>query len=309
MGKININNEKLIEYIKIAKPYSDKGKVADYIPALALHEKSNLAIAVSTNNNVYSAGNTQEKFTIQSISKVITLAMALEEFGREEVFKKVGMEPTEYTFNSISNLEKHKKPINPMVNAGALTITNMITGENTDDKLNKILDRIQRMANNPNITYNKSVAESEYETASVNRALCYLLLEYKLIDENIEELLQLYTKQCAIEINATDLAHIAMVLANNGINPQTGEEIIPRELNRIINVIMFVCGMYNVSGNFAMNVGFPAKSGVSGALIGVIPGEMGIGIYGPALNEYGNSIAGTKLLELISEDHNLCILS
>jgi len=302
---VDLGLDKMIEE---ARPFSKQGKTANYIPALANKNKFDLAISIISKEESVSTGDIEETFTIQSISKIITLAIALEELGFEEVFNKVGLEPTQDSFNSVSNLEKYKKPINPMVNAGAIAVTNMITGGNNNEKMDKILNVIRQMTNNPNITYSKSVAKSEYNTAFVNRSLCYLLKEYKMIDTDIEQLLELYTRQCSIEANTTDLAHIAMVLANNGKDPQSGKVIFSKEITKTVTTIMFMCGMYNVAGELALQVGIPTKSGVSGALIGVVPGRYGIGIYGPALNEHGNSIAGTKLMELLSSKLELHIL-
>src|SRR5690625_820067 len=302
---VDLGLDKMIEE---ARPFSKQGKTANYIPALANKNKFDLAISIISKEESVSTGDIEETFTIQSISKIITLAIALEELGFEEVFNKVGLEPTQDSFNSVSNLEKYKKPINPMVNAGAIAVTNMIIGGNNNEKMDKILNVIRQMTNNPNITYSKSVAKSEYNTAFVNRSLCYLLKEYKIIDSDIEQLLELYTRQCSIEANTTDLARIAMVLANNGRDPDSGRIIFSKVITKTVTTIMFMCGMYNVAGELALQVGIPTKSGVSGALIGVVPGRYGIGIYGPALNKHGNSIAGTRLLELLSSKLELHIL-
>lgn len=302
---VDLGLDKMIEE---ARPFSERGETANYIPALANKNKFDLAMSICSKEESISTGDIEETFTIQSVSKIITLAIALEELGFKEVFNKVGMEPSQDSFNSVSNLEKYKKPINPMVNAGAITVTNMISGRNNHEKMDKILNIIRQMANNQDITYSQSVAKSEYDTAFVNRSLCYLLKEYKMIDSDIEQLVELYTRQCSIEVNTIDLARIAMVLANNGKDPHSGKTFFSKETTKTVTTIMFMCGMYNVAGELALQVGIPTKSGVSGALIGVVPGRYGIGIYGPALNKHGNSIAGTRLLELLSSKLELHIL-
>lgn len=305
---MEINHNELAKLMNIARSFCDQGKVATYIPALAKQNKDDLAISICMNDRMITAGEVDKKFTVQSISKVITLAIVLEEVGLNTVLEKVDMEATEYTFNSITSLKRNRKPINPMVNAGALTITSMISGQSIAHKMDKILNKFRIMTCNDTIDYDEEVAKSELEMAHINRALCYILKENDILYSNIEQLLTLYTMQCAIEINTNDLARIAMVLANGGKDPNTNKEIIPHDVNKIVNKVMYLCGMYNVSGEFALTVGFPAKSGVSGSLIGVVPGVMGIGIYGPSLNKYGNSIAGTKLLELLSKQYNLSLI-
>lgn len=304
-----ITDEELIALVDQARPFCKEGEVSNYIPALGRAEQSDLSIAVYTEDGCRSAGDVEKLFTLQSVSKILTLAIALCDLGVERVFEKVGMEPTGDPFNSISKLENNKpsKPLNPMINAGALTVTNLIKGNNNNDKLERILNLVRAMARNPKINYNSFIAESEYETAYLNRSLCYFLKAHKVIDCDVEQLLDIYTKQCAIELNCIDLARIGFVLANNGVDPDTGETILPRNITRIVMTFMVTCGMYNASGEFAIKAGIPAKSGVSGALLSSVPGRMGIGVYGPALNEKGNSIAGTKLLEELSDKLQLNI--
>lgn len=304
-----IPSDTLQELVEKARPLSREGNVSQYIPALAEANKTDLSIALYTKEGCVSAGDVSKPFTLQSVSKILTLALAIDDLGSTKVFEKVGMEPTGDPFNSIAKLENQtpSKPLNPMINAGALTVTHLIKGTNNEKKLERILQLVRKMANNESITYNEHVAQSEFETANLNRSLCYFLKEHKVIDGNIEELLDLYTKQCAIELNCTDLSHIGYVLANDGIDPYSGEIILPKKITRIVTTFMVTCGMYNESGEFAIKVGIPAKSGVSGAVLSSIPGKMGIGVYGPALNEKGNSIAGVKLLQHLSNQLQLNI--
>lgn len=304
------SSEELSQLIEKALPITNQGKLATYIPALSNANKNDLSIAVlDLHGNSFFAGNYKKLFTLQSISKILTLAYCLCEIGFEKVFEKVGMEPTGDPFNSIVKLEllDTKKPLNPMINAGALAVTSLLVGKNKELKWEGFVQFVRRLANNDTITYNEEVAFSEFETAFLNRAFCYFLKEHGLYDGDVEELLELYTRQCAIEVNCLDLARIGAVFANNGKDPFTGMEIIPMNVTRICNTFMVTCGMYNASGEFAIKVGIPAKSGVSGGILGVVPNRYGIGVYGPALDEKGNSIGGWKLLELMNRKYNLSI--
>jgi glutaminase len=229
--------------------------------------------------------------------------------GEEEVFSKVGMEPTGDPFNSISKLESSvpSKPLNPMINAGALAVTNMINGSTVDEQIGRFLALLHEMTGNSSIQYSEEVAKSEFQTASLNRALAYFMQEHGLIEGDVEDLIDLYTKQCAIEINCHDLAQIGMVIANDGRLPETGREVLPKRIAKLVKTFMATCGMYNASGEFAIKVGIPSKSGVSGGILSSYPGLLGIGIYGPALDKKGNSIAGIKLLEMLSSRYELSI--
>ncbi|WP_413379977.1 glutaminase A [Alkalihalobacillus sp. 1P02AB] len=299
----------LDEMVKQAQKSTINGKVANYIPALAKAERDVLAVSIFDGADLcFVAGNSEERFTLQSASKVITLALALIDCGEDKVFKKVGMEPTGDPFNSISKLETQipSKPLNPMINAGALAVSSLIKGRTADEKLQYLLAFIHKLSGNNKITYNQEVAQSEFESADLNRALAYFLKQHHIIDGDVNELIDFYTKQCAIELTCNDLARIGYVLANEG-RCADGQEVIPFEIARLVKTFMVTCGMYNASGEFAIKVGIPAKSGVSGCILGAVPNRLGIGIYGPALDEKGNSVAGMKLLELLAEHYRLSI--
>lgn len=296
--------------VREASQFTKYGKVADYIPALAAADPDTLSFAVFEDEfTCLTAGDTKEMFTLQSISKVITLALALMDKGEDHVFSNVGMEPTGDPFNSMIKLETHSpsKPLNPMINAGALAVTSMINGRTADDRLGRLLSFIHDLTGNPAISYNREVAKSEYETAFLNRSLAYFLKQHHVIDVHVEDLLDLYTKQCAIEMNCLDLAKMAYVIANRGLHAESGRQIIPLHIARIVKTFMVTCGMYNASGEFAIKAGVPAKSGVSGGIMASVPHGAGIAIYGPALDDKGNSIAGMKLLEALSQRYDLSI--
>jgi glutaminase len=300
----------LREMVEQVKKYTKAGKVADYIPALSLADPSDVAVAIYDGNETcFSEGNFNQMFTLQSISKVLSLALALMDHGEELVFSKVGMEPTGDPYNSISKLETNipSKPLNPMINAGALAVSSLIKGASNNEKLDRLLHFVRELSGNQQISYNKEVAKSEFETADLNRALSYFMKQHGVITGDVDELLDFYTKQCAIEMNCDDLAKIGYALANQGKHPNEEYTIIPADIARLVKTFMVTCGMYNASGEFAIRVGIPAKSGVSGGIVGSVPGSIGIGIYGPALDEKGNSIAGMKLLELLSARYHLSI--
>ncbi|MCD4838902.1 glutaminase A [Neobacillus sedimentimangrovi] len=302
------SNDELRALVEKARPIAKEGKVADYIPALGKANPNDLSIAIYyPDGNCISAGDIDRKITLQSISKVISLALVLMDRGPSYVFEKVGMEPTGDPFNSIAKLETTipAKPLNPMINAGALVVTHMLKGNSVEERFQRLLSFIQELAGNQAITFCAEVARSEFETAHLNRALCYFLKQHHIIDENIEELMDLYTKQCAIEMTCLDLSRIGLVFAMDGVDPESGRQIMPLDVARICKTFMVTCGMYNASGEFAIKIGIPAKSGVSGGIMGAVPGRFGIGIFGPALDEKGNSIAGIKLLELLSKTYSL----
>lgn len=302
------SQHELDTFITHARKWAKEGKVADYIPALAKANPNDLAVSIyEPNQHCFTAGDVDKKFTLQSISKVLTLAMALMDVGEESVFERVGMEPTGDPFNSIAKLEslKPSKPLNPMINAGALAVTNLIEGHTNDERIGRFLSFIHDMTDNAAISICSDVAESEFETSFLNRSMCYYMKQHDIVTGDVEELMDLYTKQCAIEVTCRDLARIGAVFAFDGRDPDTNRRILPVHIARICKTFMVTCGMYNASGEFAIKVGIPAKSGVSGGIMGAVPGRIGIGIYSPALDEKGNGLAGMKLLEIMAKRYEL----
>ncbi|MFB3163847.1 glutaminase A [Neobacillus sp. 179-J 1A1 HS] len=301
-------SDELKQLVEEAKRYTKDGKVADYIPELGKVDPEDLSIAINyPDGRCISAGDIDKKITLQSISKVITLALVLMERGFGYVFERVGMEPTGDPFNSIAKLETMApaKPLNPMINAGALVVTHMIKGDSVEERFKRLMGFIRELAGDPSLGYSEKVARSEFESANLNRSLCYFLKQHNIITEDVETLLDLYTKQCAVEMNCLDLARIGMIFAMDGVDPLNGRRIMPEDVARICKTFMVTCGMYNASGEFAIKIGIPAKSGVSGGIMGAVPGKFGIGLFGPALDEKGNSVAGLKLLELLSKNYRL----
>ncbi|MGM9972657.1 MAG: glutaminase A [Clostridiaceae bacterium] len=287
-----------------------EGKVASYIPLLGQGNPDHLGIAVTTlDGREYLAGDWEVKYTMQSISKVISLMLAIMDKGSRNVFTKVGMEPTGDGFNSIVNLEVKKlnKPYNPMINAGAIVISSLIEGKTVDERIKRIVTFTQKITDNKSIKVNEEVYQSEQETGDRNRALAYFMKSNRILTGSVEESLEVYFKQCSIEVNSRDISRIGAMLANDGILPWTGERIISRETARIVKTIMVTCGMYDESGEFAVHIGIPAKSGVGGGIMAAVPRRMGIGVFGPSLDDKGNSIAGIKMLQELSKELDLSI--
>ncbi|WP_346928861.1 glutaminase A [Clostridium sp.] len=291
------------------RKWTSKGEVASYIPELAKANPEALGIWVTNlGGEEYFAGDWETKFTIQSMSKVITLTLAILDNGIEYVFTKVGMEPTESGFNSITNLEIHeqKQPLNPMINAGAIATVSLINGETAEDKINRILTFTRKITGNDDIGVNYNVYESEKKTGNRNRALAYYMKGNGIIEGDVEEILDVYFKACSMEITCKDIARIGAMLANDGVL-LNNERVISREACRIVKTIMVTCGMYDASGKFAVHIGIPAKSGVGGGIMAAVPRRMGIGVVGPALDAKGNSIGGIKILEKLSHELDLSI--
>lgn len=274
-----------------------RGKVADYIPALAKISPDKYSISVcSVSGAEYNQGDVREKFSIQSISKVLTLAMLATKLG-DDIWKRVGKEPSGNSFNSLVQLEYEKGiPRNPFINAGALVITDQLLNFNPYVK-DELLSFIRRLAGSTNIDYNTEVAESEYLTGERNKALAHLMKSFNNFDNSVKRVIDVYCHQCSIGMTTLDLARAFLFLANGGVNPLSGEVILsPRSAKRI-NALMLTCGLYNESGDFAYRVGLPGKSGVGGGIVAVIPGKLSVAVWSPELNTNGNSYRGIATLE------------
>ncbi len=279
-----------------------RGKNADYIPYLAQVDSKLFGIAiVTTDNQVITMGDVKYSFSIQSISKVYTLALAMEALGADTVFKKVGSEPTGRPFNSpIAVVDMPTHTGNPFVNAGAIATTSLISGNNADEKWNKILDFYSRAAGEK-LTLIDEVYKSEAATNTGNKALSMLLAKYERIYADPFESVDIYTKQCSVGVNATQLARMGATLANNGINPATGEQVIKAEDVPHILSTMMMAGLYDGSGGWAWDVGLPAKSGVGGGIVAVVPGKGAIVVFAPPLDEAGNSVKAQEVIEYAAD--------
>ena len=285
------------------------GSLASYIPGLENTDKNHLGLCImKADGSVQKAGDYDVKFTIQSVSKPLTLMLAILDNGVDYVFSKVGMEPTGDAFNSIKKLEtsETRKPFNPMINAGAIATTALVKGENAADKFRRLLDFFKKICENDSLEIDEDIYKGEKETGNKNRAMGYFMKSEGYIDGNVEDALDVYFKQCSILVTAEDLARIGLFLARGGVL-SSGERIVSEHIAKIAKTLMVTCGMYDGSGEFALMVGIPSKSGVGGGICSVVPGRMGIGIYGPSLDKKGNSIGGYSLLKDLSSELSLSI--
>ena len=276
------------------------GKNADYIPFLAQVDSKMFGVAVvSTDNQVFSIGEINYAFSIQSISKVYTLALAMEELGAERVFERIGSEPTGRAFNSVNAVvEMPTHTANPLVNAGAIATTSLISGKDANDKWNKILNFYSRAAGEK-LTLIDEVYKSEAATNAGNKALSMLLAKYERIYADPFESVDIYTKQCSVGVNVIQLARMGATLANNGKNPVTGEQVIKPENVPYILSTMTMAGLYDGSGGWAWKVGLPAKSGVGGGIVAIVPGKGAIAVFSPRLDEAGNSVKAQRVIEYV----------
>ncbi len=273
-------------------------------------EHKRLAIClVTTDGDIFCAGDHDRPFALQSISKVFVYGLALEAHGRDNVLKRVGVEPSGDAYNSIVLDERNNRPYNPMVNAGALATTDLVESEDPAEDLERILGALRRYAGNENLKVDEEGFALEMGLADRNRATSYLMRSYGMISHAVEENLALYLRQCSVCVTSRDLAVMAATLANGGVNPVTGEQALTSGYVRDVLSVMHTCGMYDFAGQWAYQVGIPAKSGVSGGILAVVPGKLGIGVFSPGLDAYGNSVRGVKVCEEISERLGLHIFA
>ncbi|MEF9983485.1 MAG: glutaminase A [Oscillospiraceae bacterium] len=301
------------EAVNAAYEHSQKwlgqGQVANYIPELAKADPNDLAVCITDlGGRTDAIGQSKKKFTMQSISKVILLLTALHDVGFEDVFKRVGMEPSGDPFNSIIRLESMtSKPMNPMINAGAISVTSCITGQNAAERFEKVRKIAGLLMNDPDIDYSEEVYKSETQTGHRNRALAYMMLSSKIFEGSVEEHLEVYFKACSLMVSCEQLSLLGSILANDGVSPITGKLVVEPFHVKVLRSLMTTCGMYDASGEFAIRVGVPAKSGVGGGIMACVPNRMGIAAYSPALDPKGNSLCGFKALEYLSAVLDLSI--
>jgi len=287
--------QEVIEHLHARYRSLTDGDVATYIPELAKSPPDDFGVSlVTSGGRVFETGDADRPFTIQSISKPLTFGMAIEEFGQEGVARHVGVEPSGDAFNSIELQNGTNRPHNPMINAGAISVTALLHARFGQDTMDLLLDRLSAAAGR-RLSIDQSVFESERRTGHRNRAIAHLLLNFALVHDEAEDALGVYFKQCAILVTCRDMATIAATLANMGRNPITGEQVLEVQTVKSVLSIMFTCGMYDYSGEWAYRVGVPAKSGVSGGLMAVVNRQLGIATYSPRLDRRGNSCRGIEL--------------
>lgn len=308
-GISNINIEEIITHLY--NKYLDctgKGKVADYIPTLSGVNPDQYAISVATTDGKhYDIGDYNTQFSIQSISKVLTLAMLSSRVG-SEIWEYVGREPSGNSFNSLVQLEFEKGiPRNPFINAGAIVVTDKLmnfaelSGKNGETPKTAtqaaILNFVRDLAGSNDVCYDEDTAQAEIRTADRNYALAYFMKSFNNIDNSVQDVIDTYCHHCSLKMSTRQMATAFLFLANGGLNPLTGKEVIGKRDTKRINALMMTCGMYNESGDFAYRVGMPGKSGVGGGIVAVIPGKLSIAVWSPELNAHGNSYRGIATLE------------
>ena len=292
--------------LQTAREQIPKGAVADYIPELGLVDPDQLGICIyPLQGDKIQAGDYETRFTMQSISKIVSLCVALELFGSDRLFEKVGAEPSGEAFNSLVELDLNSnKPYNPLINSGAIAVAGMLIEEVS---FHDMLRFTRDLCDDDQIELNKRVYNSEMSTCARNRAIAYLLESKQIIESDVEDALRFYTKMCSLDITAVSLANFANRLANDGVGNITGKRYLSSETVRIVKTLMLTCGMYDGSGTYAIEVGIPTKSGVGGGLLAVSDKRAGIGVFGPSLDEKGNSIAGCYLLKEIANKLRLSL--
>ncbi|MBW1214547.1 glutaminase B [Pantoea allii] len=296
-----LSNTLLEAVLDQVRPLVHQGKVANYIPALADVAADNLGIAVCLRDGtVFQAGDAETRFSIQSISKVLSLSVALTRYDDAEIWQRVGKEPSGQPFNSLVQLELEQgKPRNPFINAGALVICDLLETRLTAPR-QRMLEIIRQLSQQPDIQYDRHVARSEYEHSARNAAIAWLMKSFGNFNNDVTSVMQTYFHYCSLSMNCIELARSFIYLANQGKTLE-GSALITSRQARQINALMITSGMYDGAGEFAWRVGMPAKSGVGGGIIAVIPGEMSIAVWSPGLDNAGNSLAGTAALECLTD--------
>lgn len=297
-----LSSELLAGILEEVRPLLGQGKVADYIPALAQVPADRLGIAVCTvEGELFTAGDAFEPFSIQSISKALSLTLALTLYQEEEIWARVGKEPSGQPFNSLVQLEFEQGiPRNPFINAGALVVSDLLETRLTAPR-QRTLELVRRLCGNPAIMADQVVARSEYQHSARNAAISYLMKAYGNFENEVDKVLQSYFNACAIRMSCVDLARAFVYLANRGVPLGESTPLLPARTTKQVNALLATCGLYDEAGDFAYRVGMPGKSGVGGGIMALIPGELSICVWSPELNKAGNSLAGTAALELLAE--------
>lgn len=289
--------------------HHDGGQVADYIPELAHADPDDFGVAVvSVRGRRYAAGTAAHRFTIQSISKPFVYALALAEHGLDEVARHVGFEPSGEPFNAISLDDDTGRPANPLINAGAIVTSSLISGGSPVERAARIRDALSAVAGRP-LDVDDRVRRSESATGDRNRALAHLARAAGVLGREVDDAVEVYFEQCSLLVSCEDIAVMAATLANAGVNPVTGVEVVDEQVARQTLSVMSTCGMYDDSGEWMVRVGLPAKSGVSGGIVAAKPGAFGIGVHSPRLDPQGNSVRGTEALRDLSETFRLHLLA
>ena len=300
--------------VRECQPYTAQGHVATYIPELAQVDADKLGIYLISESDGDGhadacAGDYLVPFTMQSVVKPLLLLQAIMDSGIDQVRALVGVEATGKPFDAFNYSDQALTGahINPMINTGAIALCTLVHGDTYEEKFARLLKLARTLAGNPDLDIDHAVYHSEKSTGNKNRALAYMLKAYGMIHDPVEDILDFYFKACSILVTCKDLANIALIFAHHGVDPRTGQVHFPAKYARHVNATLATCGMYDGSGEFALQVGFPAKSGVGGGIMGVIPRRMGLAVYAPSLDKHGNSVAGVQALARLSRELDLSI--
>ncbi len=310
---MEVSDTLLESVFNLAKPSAALGQTARYIPELAKANPCDFGIALAcADGKEYTAGLAGKRFSIQSISKAFSLLLVLETQGPDAVFSRVGKEPTGDPFNSIIRLEtsSDKKPFNPFINAGAIVVAGMLPGNSAEARVNALRSFLETLLGlvPGSVLANNKVFSSERETGARNRAIAWFLREQRLVEDDVDAVLDTYFMQCSIMLSARELARVGLILALDGYDPIAKTRRFSEQSAHICKSLMVTCGMYDGSGEFAVETGIPAKSGVGGGILAAVRDRMGIGVYGPALDPRGNSCVGLEALSLLSRELDLRVL-
>jgi glutaminase len=298
-----------LDRIRAEHAATDDGALAGYIPELTRVDPAGFGVSLSSADGfIYESGDAAVEFTIQSISKPFTYALALDRIGQDAVDAKIGVEPSGEAFNEISVDKTTKKPKNPMINAGAIAAVSLIPAGTPDERFGVIQDFYSAFAGR-RLELDHEVYASEKASGSRNRAIAYMLQSFGVLDDDPDDVLDVYFRQCSLNVTATDLARMAATLARGGVNPMTGRRVTVAPVVRRTLSVMVTCGMYDAAGDWVSAVGMPAKSGVGGGIVAVLPGQLGIGVYSPLLDAKGNSVRGVRVCRSLSEQLGLHFLT
>ena len=299
-----LNLQHIVEDVYEKFAAVDEGAVATYIPELGKANPADFGVClVTVDGQVFRAGDWQKEFTIQSICKPFAFQLALEECGREGTLARVGVEPSGDAFNSIELDPRTMRPYNPMINAGAIAVASLIKKGATDG-VRAFVEKMQ-LAAGRSLRIDDSVLASESATGNRNRAIAYLMLNFGIIDDEVDHTLHQYFSQCSLLVNCLDLAMMAATLANMGNNPVTHEYVFDFQYIKDVLTVMFTCGLYDHAGEWAYRVGLPAKSGVGGGILGVVNRQLGIAVYSPRLDDKGNSVRGIMVCKELANQLGL----
>ncbi|MDY1035690.1 glutaminase B [Enterobacteriaceae bacterium RIT714] len=297
-----IDNKMLDDILAQVRPLLGQGKVADYIPALASVSGNKLGIAICTvDGQLWQAGDATERFSIQSISKVLSLIVAMRHYEEEEIWQRVGKDPSGQPFNSLLQLEiEQGKPRNPFINAGALVVCDMLQSRLSAPR-QRMLEIVRHLSGVSDLSYDANVARSEFEHSARNAAIAWLMKSFGNFHNDVATVLQNYFHYCALKMSCVELARTFLFLADKGFASHHSQVVVTPMQARQVNALMATSGMYQNAGEFAWRVGLPAKSGVGGGVVAIVPHEMAIAVWSPELDEAGNSLAGVAVLEQLTQ--------